>query len=734
MKSNILWMFAALLMVTAGCAKQESFTDGSCSHELAAEVETFSPQTKIGFKDIENKENQYAQFFWTYGDEIAVGSSELKLFKTYNKTGDASATFKGANEAKGYALYPYKWAKDLYNDEFTYTFSNVYTYTAVDSDFFGEVSAPMPMWGRIEDGKVNFKHLGGILVFRYPELKTGENQTFTITADKRISGDFTTTLAEGAYFETEDTSVEGEKQVTIRFSLSNDRAAVFYIPVPVGTYSFDIKITDAEGEVLDLKSYKNIQVRRANIRYTTLSESNIEGGEGEGEGSESEPFNIVVEELKESSSATIESIEADENGTAGIQLPKKSYASGEHTLTISSIDSKVKTIVISEDESDQGNSIENIVVKLPAETQVDMTIDLPNTTVTLTPENTGSLLIDRLTASTADNTLILESGITVNNLIIAKGNVKVRNGAKIANATRDAANISSESKVIFNGAIPQDMTKGENVRLITVEDHFLEAIANGGTVTVEEDIVLTKSVTISKENTVILNLNGKTISQSKECTASYGMINNNGTLTITGNGKLSFTDTSKGGGSEWGSYTIYNSGILTVDNGIIEHLGSTGDWGNDRPTDVPIDNHAGKVTINDGTIRSPQFRSLRDFTAGGEITINGGTFEGQIWMQGLGEGSSSLTITGGNFSPTAGYDGSSIYITNSDNDIILNISGGYFNTKIGCADVNKPGVKGKITGGIFTSTAKTNTNPAIIAEGYDFHANPDGTFTLKKSE
>ena len=216
---------------------------------------------------------------------------------------------------------------------------------------------------------------------------------------------------------------------------------------------------------------------------------------------------------------------------------------------------------------------------------------------------------------------------------------------------------------------------------------------------------------IPASKTIILDLNGCTLKQEVECKASYSMIKNQGNLTITGNGTISFKDLSTGGGSEWGSYIIDNTGYLTVENGTIVHLGSTNF--EDRSTNLPIQNYAGKVVINGGIISSPSFRSLRDFTAGGEIIINGGQFLGQVWMQGLGAGSSSLTINGGEFNPTAGYDGSSVYITNGTNDVQVSITGGTFNTKIGCADSNKSGVKGCITGGLFKADPS-----AFVADDY----------------
>ena len=229
----------------------------------------------------------------------------------------------------------------------------------------------------------------------------------------------------------------------------------------------------------------------------------------------------------------------------------------------------------------------------------------------------------------------------------------------------------------------------------------------------------TASLVIPAGKSVILDLNGYTISQSKECTDSYSMILNNGELTITGEGTIEFTNTAEGGSSTWGTYTIENrgEGVLTIDNVTIRHNGCVNGETN-RDTNIAIQNYQGKVVVNEGTISSPQFRSLRDFTAGGEIIINGGTFLGQVWMQGLGNGPSSLTINGGNFSPVAGYDGSSVYITNSGNIVNVAVNGGMFNTKIGCYDATKEGAKGCIVGGSFTATAKENTAAALINDDY----------------
>ena len=150
----------------------------------------------------------------------------------------------------------------------------------------------------------------------------------------------------------------------------------------------------------------------------------------------------------------------------------------------------------------------------------------------------------------------------------------------------------------------------------------------------EEEIVLLRNIELSEAITIpagkniVLNLNGKTISQEKTCEESYSMITNKGTLKIKGNGTISFKDLSNGGGADWGSYVITNNGTLVVEGGTLKHFGSAD---GDHDTNLPIQNYKGKVTINGGTISSVDFRSLRDFTAGGEVIINGGKFEGQVW-------------------------------------------------------------------------------------------------------
>ena len=215
--------------------------------------------------------------------------------------------------------------------------------------------------------------------------------------------------------------------------------------------------------------------------------------------------------------------------------------------------------------------------------------------------------------------------------------------------------------------------------------------------------------------TVVLDLNGHTLSQEKECSAHYSMIDNYGNLTITGNGTISFKDTGAGDPNfGWGSYTISNrAGTLVVENGTIEHIGEQ-NQGNGTPNChmyCAIWQYDGSTIINGGKISTPTYRSARLWQ--GDMTINGGEFDGQLWLQAI-NNNANLTINGGTFSPN-GNDGSSVFVSNSGRSVVTAIKGGHYEAKIGASEPFAC-----ITGGTFTEEAKNGTNAALLANGYFF--------------
>ena len=152
-----------------------------------------------------------------------------------------------------------------------------------------------------------------------------------------------------------------------------------------------------------------------------------------------------------------------------------------------------------------------------------------------------------------------------------------------------------------------------------------------GIVTIVNDVTVENPITVAADETVVLDLNGKTISATENATGSYALITNRGNLTINGEGAITLTATNNRG---WNAYSsvISNTvgGNLTVNGGTIQHCGGTDmAYGIDNLTN-------GKGTyaetiINGGEIIST-YRAVRQFLNGVEaqniLTINGGTIEG----------------------------------------------------------------------------------------------------------
>ena len=228
----------------------------------------------------------------------------------------------------------------------------------------------------------------------------------------------------------------------------------------------------------------------------------------------------------------------------------------------------------------------------------------------------------------------------------------------------------------------------------------------------------TYGLIIPADKSLVLDLNGNTLAQTVNCTASYSMIENHGSLTIIdskGEGKISFKDSGAGDSNfGWGSYTISNNGNLVVNGGTIEHTGEQNTPGNVVHMYCAIQqNNANAVTtINGGTISTPTYRSIR--ISRGSAHIKGGNMVGQVWAQPYDE-TLVLNIEGGSFQPSP-VDGSSVFVTN-DRVVDFAVTGGFFATKISCSV--PANLAGAVTGGTFTESAKANTPDKLYA-GYYF--------------
>ena len=249
----------------------------------------------------------------------------------------------------------------------------------------------------------------------------------------------------------------------------------------------------------------------------------------------------------------------------------------------------------------------------------------------------------------------------------------------------------------------------------TAEETALQTDLNaGGTVTLSGDVVVNDGLTVPANTTVVLDLNGHTISGTDTTSANYGLININpgATLTINdsvGTGTITLSATTNSGWNRYSSVISNQRGTLIVNGGTIEHKGGTDmSYAIDNLTNTGAE--PAKTTINGGVIKST-YIGIRQFcnstTGNNALEINGGTIEGvrrSVWMQNPNSSvnDATLTITDGTFVGA---------LTADIDDFDVAISGGTFTD-----DVSEYVVDGKqllANGTVVTTPAASATDPVL---------------------
>ena len=94
-------------------------------------------------------------------------------------------------------------------------------------------------------------------------------------------------------------------------------------------------------------------------------------------------------------------------------------------------------------------------------------IDMPNTTVTIAVEGVGTMTLDEVIATTADNTLVIAKDVTIGHLKVKKGNVRIY--GKVNNISRTDDNQDEFTCVICEegATAPTNMNNDEKIKVIT---------------------------------------------------------------------------------------------------------------------------------------------------------------------------------------------------------------------------------------------------------------------------
>ena len=628
---------AAAALMMAGCAKDMTETpEVGVAGTLYATVEGSDNTTRVGFE-------QDGTFYWSEGDQIGVaGDSDFTALKINSGVGTGNASFSGDDiPTEGYAVYPYSESHSVLGSTLSYTFPSEYTYTTkVDTDFFSAEqgsgnSFNAPMWGEIDGNSVHFKHLGGVFCVKIDKMPSASG-TFTFSADQKINGTYEgiRLSATEPEIEATDPSTESEKSVTITFDGATvGESGVFYIPVPKGDY------TNVTVSVDDMSiPCGNYTISRKMLK--AIYPSVAAGG-----------------------STTVSS--ADELAAA--------FVKGETAITVTS---DVTNLAICGNENNDPISISyaqvpngnlsigydpntpfanELVVAIPYDevnnTTPDVAINMPMTTVTLAA-TVGKAVYGTVEATTANNTLIIDSGVSVDKVIVKQGNIRVKSGATLNNL--DASYVVDEVYLYAEAGANLPGTLAENVTLVdTSLDDLKDAAANGGEYVLQSDMAFTEPLVVGGDMT--LDLNGHSITAEGETLNK--VLNTSDALVLVRRGaKLTINDSSNGKGSidtgekeaiyaavkltDTNDGTSGDAATLVVNGGVLKgyYYGIAGN-GTRHNTTININGgeigsvvnglaiyhpQNGNITVNGGTLSSDTGIEMR----AGHLVVNGGTIVG----------------------------------------------------------------------------------------------------------
>ena len=261
----------------------------------------------------------------------------------------------------------------------------------------------------------------------------------------------------------------------------------------------------------------------------------------------------------------------------------------------------------------------------------------------------------------------------------------------------------------------------------------LQAALNaGGNVTVLRDIALAEGLTVAADKTVVLDLNGKTITGTPAEAKEYVLIANLGNLTITDNtedkdGKIVCNHKLVGStGYAVNTISNRNGGVLTIEAGTIENTSTAS-----NQIGYAIDNYPGsEVIIKGGKVivsgSSNYYDGIRQFcsseTLENKVTIIGGEIS-SLWLQNPSDGigtqntkdvKGSFAINGGTLN--------NLYLEPST-QFAGAIIGGHVGNISRFQTAEGRDLEGFISGGTFSSDVSE-----FCAKGFVCNDNGDGTY------
>lgn len=656
-------------LMQVACMATAALTAFSCSQE---EFENSGRKGNITVNatfegagtDTRTTVNDKYKILWQDTDALGLFCSNAE--SNYSNTkleyasgaGQTSATFNGSKpsgETAVFSIYPYQQNMSVSGNTLTMTLPATLT------NYNG--SSNGPMYAKVTNpdnlSALSFKHMAAMIKLTVNKIPA-EATTFKIIASNNIAGTCTVDLTAADPILT--VASNGSKEITASFTASNDiKSRNFYIPLPTGTYSsITAQLTNGSDKVYFTKTLNDkILGRRDILVVPPLDCVVVEATTPSALSTALADSKNLPQEAPTAATVTDIAVSGSFNTTSGsndgIAIPvlqnsdiNLTFNTAPTTSTAAPLTLTDKTNTsVSAPAATATNSVSLAVPETTAEQEApSVAITMPSTTVTLAAVG-NKATYNEVTATTAQQTLIINAGVTVKKLTVKGGNLKIY--GKVEQLVHDAGDttiyIIKGTEASLPATIDSKFVVQSDVAVLKT------AFANGEDFKLSADADITgQSVSVPAGKSVVLDLNGYTLTADNSAT---------GKIIVLGKMTLKDSSTEKKGkivASQDYTAASYNGSLIEIAG---EDASMTMESGNiSAVRETPDSNGQYGVGVTDG----------------GDFTMTGGKIEAG-WFAVAGNGNyktqnSIINITDGELISTADY---AVYLPQSGT---TTISGG----------------------------------------------------------
>lgn len=654
-------------LMQVACMATAALTAFSCSQE---EFENSGRKGNITVNatfegagtDTRTTVNDEYKILWQDTDALGLfcsnAESNYSNTKYASGAGQTSATFNGSKpsgETAVFSIYPYQQNMSVSGNTLTMTLPATLT------NYNG--SSNGPMYAKVTNpdnlSALSFKHMAAMIKLTVNKIPA-EATTFKIIASNNIAGTCTVdlTAADPILAVTSDES----KEITASFTASADiKSRNFYIPLPTGTYSsITAQLTNGSDKVYFTKTLNDkILGRRDILVVPPLDCVVVEATTPSALSTALADSKNLPQEAPTAATVTDIAVSGSFNTTSGsndgIAIPvlqnsdiNLAFNTAPTTSTAAPLTLTDKTNTsIGAPAATATNSVSLAVPETNAEQEApSVAITMPSTTVTLAAVG-NKATYNEVTATTAQQTLIINAGVTVKKLTVKGGNLKIY--GKVEQLVHDAGDttiyIIKGTEASLPATIDSKFVVQSDVAVLKA------AFANGEDFKLSADADITgQSVSVPAGKSVVLDLNGYTLTADNSAT---------GKIIVLGKMTLKDSSTEKKGkivASQDYTAASYNGSLIEIAGEDASMTMESGNISAVRKT--PNSNGQYGVGVTDG----------------GDFTMTGGKIEAG-WFAVAGNGNyktqnSIINITDGELISTADY---AVYLPQSGT---TTISGG----------------------------------------------------------